>query len=117
MVDRVKTFGPTQNTANTKTQIGSDYNVPKMINRIKGLIIQLYNNAVEDMSGYITLELDNVKGPFEIPLPSIVAITSGVAMTPIIIPLNIDGVGGSVLSVYATITAQVEKVTVGVIFE
>lgn len=117
MTTKVKTFGPTANTAATKTQIGSDYNIPDKFGRISGIIVSYYTAALEDASGYIILELDGVKGPFEIPLASVIGATSGLAATPIIIPLNIPGVGGNVLTVSATIVAALTSVHVGVMFD
>jgi len=119
MTTRCKVFGPTASVAGTKTQVGSDYNVPNIMNRIVGLIVTMSSStANETLDGYVTLELDNQTGPFEFPAGGgVSAITSGGGPTqPVIIPLNIENVGGAVLKVYITASGPVEW-TVGVLFE
>jgi len=119
MVTRCKVFGPTTSVAGTKTQVGSDYNVPKLMNRIIGIIVTCSSAAAgEVLDGYITLEHDNVAGPFAIPVGGgVSAITSGGGpVQPIIVPLSIENVSGAILKVFITAAAAVEW-TVGVLFE
>jgi len=124
MMQRSKSFGPTSVTAETKTQVGSDYTMPSGARRIIGMQVCVGTLAkAEGITGHITLEHDGATGPFEYAIP--LAMASGTSGTETawgalcgiaIIPVDISGINGGVLKVYATMIAAVE-VTVSVLFE
>ena len=126
MTTRIKSFGPGAiTTADTKTQVGNDYNVPKIMNRIVGIIVTYADSGIasaDPIDCIITLELDTVKGPFEIPaVQGMCLITTsggfGALGAPVIVPLSIEGVGGAVLTVSATSSSTPTDITVGVMLE
>ncbi len=113
---RSKAFGPTAVTAATKTTVGSAYTLPAGVTKLTKLYASVTTlTKAESIQGYITLEGDWGKGPFEYTVP--IQFMSGTSGTEAAwgaiaccegIPLDIPVPGAGILTVSATITNAVE---------
>lgn len=121
MTTKSKRFGAIAGVANTKTVVtGSPYTLPSGSRKLTALVVGVEGETItEGLSGFITLEIDTVNGPFEFVLPynTNYAVATGAAHGGCRIPLNIDIPGAGVLNVYATMTDTVDVINVSVEFE
>jgi len=108
--------------ADTKTQIGSDYTVPKG-GRVTQIRYAFYQGVIDKASsGILTIETDRQKGPFEFAVGGQIGITttSGAtgpnAPTELIPVSGLNLTQGEVVSVYLTTAEALEENTVSIEF-
>jgi len=121
MVERSKSFVLAPAVAGTKTLMtGCPYTLPAGTRKLSKLSLQAGGDTITLLlDGIITIELDTQTGPFEyvIPMNTGFTVATGAVIGGTIIPIDIPVPGAGVLNVYATFTAALDSVRVGVFFE
>ena len=121
MVTRSKRFGAIAGVAATKTLItGSPWTLPSGTRKLSALVVGVEGETItEGLSGFITIEIDTVNGPFEFVLPfnTNYAVATGAAHGGCRIPLDIPIPGAGVLNLYATMTDTVDVINASIEFE
>lgn len=108
-----KAVGPTDLTAATKTQVGSDYTMPKG-GRVSQIRVAAYN-GVADKSGVATLiiETDRQKGPFEYAVSLGGGLTDVYSLKESVIPIaNLAFEQGEIVTISMTAIEALEDATV-----
>lgn len=117
-----KAFGPTALTADTKTQIGSDYTMPSG-GTIREIRICFYQGVIDKATALkLIIETDRQKGPFEFAAGGSIGITTTSGATGPNIPTEsiktaIQVSQGEIISVYATAAEALEEATVSIQWE
>jgi len=113
-------FGPTASVADTKTQIGSSYTMPKG-GTVKQIRYAFYQGVIDKAtSGKLIIETDRQKGPFEFAVGGQMGITttSGATgpncETEVIYPSGIVLSQGEIVSVYLTTAEALEENTISI---
>ena len=113
-----KALGPSAATADTKSQIGSDYTMPKG-GTVKSIRVCFYQGVIDKATtGKLIIETDRQKGPWEFAIGGSIGITttSGATgpniPTEIIYPFGMTFGQGEIITISVTMAEALEEVTV-----
>ncbi|MFQ6116226.1 MAG: hypothetical protein ACE5NG_19360 [bacterium] len=114
-----KSFGPSALTADTKSQVGSDYTVPHS-GVIKQIRYCFYQGVIDKATtGILYLESDRQKGPFEFAVGGSIGITTTSGATgpnaqTEVVEVDIPITQGEILSVHVKAAEALEEATISI---